>query len=282
MLICIIQTLTVNSIDVKTTSGVVRGMTLQVLNKTVDQFLNIPFAEPPVGSLRFAPPVPLKQPLKRFLYGDREDAPGNVGLYDQLLALKWVRENIHSFGGDRDQITIFGESAGSISVSAHILSPLSKGLFKRAIMESGAHMYNKDRDVVNTTEALVEAKQIAKQLKCNETEHWLQCLRAVKAEDILKQSQSLRFAGYPVVGTTFLPIPTHMALKNKQLYTDIDLLTGITANEGSSLVALVLKVYDIKSVDEFQAYVKQSDDKYHGLDVQKVTDFYLQSVDTKR
>ncbi|CAG2117446.1 unnamed protein product [Medioppia subpectinata] len=51
-------------IDVKTTSGVVRGLTLQVLNKTVDQYLNIPFAEPPVGDLRFAPPVPLKQPLK--------------------------------------------------------------------------------------------------------------------------------------------------------------------------------------------------------------------------
>ncbi|CAG2122072.1 unnamed protein product, partial [Medioppia subpectinata] len=62
-----------------------------------------------------------------FLYGEREYAPGNVGFYDQLLALKWVRENIHSFGGDRDQITIFGESAGSWSVSAHILSPLSKG-----------------------------------------------------------------------------------------------------------------------------------------------------------
>ncbi|CAG2113531.1 unnamed protein product, partial [Medioppia subpectinata] len=70
-----------------------------------------------------------------FLYGDREDAPGNVGFYDQLLALKWVRENAHQFGGDKDQITILGGSAGSWSVSAHILSPLSKGLFKRAIME---------------------------------------------------------------------------------------------------------------------------------------------------
>ncbi|CAG2171427.1 unnamed protein product [Oppiella nova] len=80
-----------------------------------------------------------------FLYGGDETAPGNVDFYDQLLALKWVRDNIHAFGGDRDEITIFGESAGSWSVSAHILSPLSKGLFKRAIMESGALMFNKDR-----------------------------------------------------------------------------------------------------------------------------------------
>ncbi|CAG2122436.1 unnamed protein product, partial [Medioppia subpectinata] len=61
-----------------------------------------------------------------FLYGGDQTAPGNVGFYDQLLGLKWVRENIHKFGGDKDQITIFGVSAGSWSVSAHILSPLSK------------------------------------------------------------------------------------------------------------------------------------------------------------
>ncbi|CAG2117207.1 unnamed protein product, partial [Medioppia subpectinata] len=219
-----------------TTSGVVRGQTIDVLGVSIDQFLGIPYAEPPVGRLRFAKPEPIKTPkpdiidatkpknaciqnvsplapnitlsedclvlniwtpnagnnntnksqLKPimfhihggglasgsiflgldsnvlatrgvvyasaayrlgqlgFLYGDREDAPGNVGFYDQLLALKWVRENAEQFGGDRDQITILGESAGSWSVSAHILSPLSKGLFKRAIMESGAHMYNKD------------------------------------------------------------------------------------------------------------------------------------------
>ncbi|CAG2177557.1 unnamed protein product [Oppiella nova] len=94
-----------------------------------------------------------------FMFGGREDAPGNVGFYDQLLALKWVRDNIHLFGGDRDQITIFGQSAGSWSV-----------LFKRAIMESGAHMYNKDRDVISKPEALASAQKLAEQLKCNTTE----------------------------------------------------------------------------------------------------------------
>ena len=72
-----------------------------------------------------------------FLYGGNEEAPGNVGWYDQLFALQWVKENIKSFGGDPNKITIFGNSAGGISVGFHLISDLSKGLFKRAIVQSG-------------------------------------------------------------------------------------------------------------------------------------------------
>ncbi len=64
-------------------------------------------------------------------------ASGNSGVLDQVAALRWVQENIEQFGGDPDRVTIFGESAGSMSVCALMATPLSKGLFHRAIGESG-------------------------------------------------------------------------------------------------------------------------------------------------
>ena len=69
----------------------------------------------------------------------REEAgcTGNYGLFDQLTAMQWVRDNIASFGGDPENITIMGQSAGAMSVQQHCLSPLSEGLFHRAVMSSG-------------------------------------------------------------------------------------------------------------------------------------------------
>lgn len=73
-----------------------------------------------------------------FLCLDSVEVPGNAGMKDQVAALRWVKNNIRYFGGDPGNITIFGESAGGASVSYHLISPMSKGLFKRAITQSGS------------------------------------------------------------------------------------------------------------------------------------------------
>ena len=67
----------------------------------------------------------------------RYHASGNYGLLDQNAALRWVHRNIVAFGGDPNEVTIFGQSGGAFSVTAQVVSPLSKGLFRAAIVESG-------------------------------------------------------------------------------------------------------------------------------------------------
>ena len=72
-----------------------------------------------------------------FLSTETVDAPGNYGMLDQIAALKWVKQNIGAFSGDPDMVTIMGQQAGGASVHYHLLSPITRGLFNRAVSLSG-------------------------------------------------------------------------------------------------------------------------------------------------
>nr|WGO51722.1 putative antennal esterase CXE24 [Ectropis grisescens] len=121
-----------------------------------------------------------------FLALHTPEVPGNAGLKDQVLALNWVKDNIQQFGGDPNNVTIFGESAGAVSVTYHMLSPLSRGLFHRAIVQSGTCL----SDWAVASEPRDRAFRIAKVLgkDVQDTDELLKFLQSVPATKLIKMT----------------------------------------------------------------------------------------------
>lgn len=176
-----------------------------------------------------------------FLYSGGDDAPGNLGLWDQLAALKWVKDHIHDFHGDPHKITIFGESAGSMSVGNLLVTPNtllnpSTSLFQRAIMQSGSPTANDFID--NKERALAKFNKYAAKLNCSNAaaSKAVACLKTKKMEDLVKATADLDTFNLfvPIYGDTFLP--AHPIELVKKFNRSVDVLFGIVDDEGSYLV----------------------------------------------
>ncbi|XP_054426226.1 carboxylesterase 5A isoform X2 [Pteronotus mesoamericanus] len=163
-----------------------------------------------------------------FNTGDRH-ALGNWAFMDQLAALTWVQENIKFFGGDPRSVTIFGESAGAISVSSLILSPLANGLFHKAIMESGVAIipYLKAPD----EERKKDLQMIANICDCNaaDSKALLQCLRAKSSEELLNISQKTKSFTTVVDGFFFPDKPLELLIQ--KTFNSVPSIIGVNNHE---------------------------------------------------
>jgi para-nitrobenzyl esterase len=116
-----------------------------------------------------------------FTAEDPNHSSGNYGILDIIAALRWTRENIENFGGDPDRITVFGESAGAINTCVLLFSPLAKGLFSRAILESGTCLYIKDDQ--KASEAL--GHRVERKLGCSDAQDPAACMRSKTTDELV-------------------------------------------------------------------------------------------------
>ncbi|WP_371530433.1 carboxylesterase family protein [Streptomyces sp. NBC_01283] len=151
---------------------------------------------------------------------------GNYGMLDQQAALRWVRANIGSFGGDRQRVTIAGESAGGRSVCTQLASPTAKGLYRAGIVQSGAYG---DCAARERAEALTQGAAFAKKAGCPDRATALACLRKKPAAEILAAQTGFDWG--PVAGGDFLPAQPEDAYRDGTA-SRVPVLNGANSDEG--------------------------------------------------
>ncbi|XP_069822443.1 fatty acyl-CoA hydrolase precursor, medium chain-like [Dendropsophus ebraccatus] len=178
-----------------------------------------------------------------FSNGD-DKIPGNYGFLDQVAALKWVNENIVNFGGDPNLVTIFGESAGGISVSALLMSPMSRGLFHRAIAESGVALIphllaEKDQDLSSTQ------KIVSNVSACNPAS-LLDCLRDKTEHEISVISGSLNHIPFPGrIDGKFIPKPAVELLTEKAV-APVPFIIGVNNHEFGYMIPRGINITNLE------------------------------------
>ncbi|GGD03873.1 carboxylic ester hydrolase [Halopseudomonas salina] len=354
---------TPDPLTVTTTEGAIKGVTLEGV-EGIRVFRGIPYAEPPVGELRFAPTVPAEDrsetlqlsdafgsscvqidlavrapagnedclylnvyapesgenlPVMVWLHGgafvfgngggeydptrlvkedvivvtlnyrlgllgflahpNLESDGGNFGLMDQQQALRWVKENAAAFGGDSNNVTIFGESAGGHSVMSHIASPRAKeeNLFQRAIVQSGSYAAFQQSKV----DAQATGETAATALGCADGATAATCLRALPAMSFLAVQGSQVIPNSDPT-TDLLPVSIQTALATGSFNQDLDIMIGSNQDEGTLFVALDELTGDPLDVLGEAEYRTRVADLFEdsGLDADAIATYYLNEYPT--
>ncbi|CAB1433651.1 unnamed protein product [Pleuronectes platessa] len=188
-----------------------------------------------------------------FLSTGDSNLPGNYGLWDQHAAIAWVHRNIRSFGGDPSNVTIFGESAGGASVNFQMLSPHNKGLFNRAISQSGVAFcpwaFSRNPRKI--------AVKVAVKVGCPTDDRMVDCLKSTDAATLCMASPLVRPSSpdhpgvenlslSPVVDGDFLPdLPSNLF----QNAADIDYLIGVNNMDGHLFTSKDIPSFGDKNQD---------------------------------
>ena len=186
------------------------------------------------------------------------NASGNFGFLDEIAALQWVKHNIKAFGGDPDRVTIFGESAGAASVARLMVSPMARGLFHRAISQSGGPFgrnrhIREDRNNQESAESI--GVKVQELLGCEKDKEPLKCMRSKSHEEILEATKpaqglygrGLRFG--PIVDGWVIPEDPGL-LWYKGEIAKVPFMVGANADEGTIFLQQ-LPIQDITAYERF-------------------------------
>ncbi len=176
-----------------------------------------------------------------------QNASGNIGTLDLIASLQWVQQNIRNFGGDPDNVLIFGESGGGTKVLSLLASPLAEGLFHRAVVQSGSALASPER-VTTLAAAETQGARLAAQVGAADAEDVLAALRATPWQDLVAAASDaeVAFRANLVVDGWVLPESVHDTFRNGNQHA-VPLMIGANAGEGFELQGTVPVLADLAS-----------------------------------